>query len=200
MPMDLDTAHRLRHGTHQAYSAAAQSPTAEHPFPVGEDFALSLGYPPELLASLPRRAAAAFTGVANLHSFAEIPPGSVVLDLGCGAGLDSLIASRRTGPGGVVIAVDFSSAMLSSAHQSLLESRLGNIELLQSNAESMPLTRGQIDVVLVNGIFNLNPWREAIFHELARLLRPGGRLYAAELILKAPLPPEEKPAEDDWFA
>lgn len=198
--MDAEKAKHLRIGTHQAYSAAAQNPSAEHPFPVGEAFALSLGYSHELLVSLPPRAAAAFSGVANLHSFAVIPPGSVVLDLGCGGGLDSLIAARRTGPSGRVIAVDFSSAMLAGASQSIKDSISVNIELVQSDAETLPLSNGRADVALVNGIFNLNPHREAIFRELSRVVRRGGQLFAAELILKSPLPPGTKSEDEDWFA
>ncbi len=198
--MDAETASRLRLGTHQAYSAAAQDPSAEHPFPVGEDFALSLGYSQELLASLPKHAAASFSGVANLHSFAVIPPGSMVLDMGCGAGLDSLIAARRTASTGRVIAVDFSITMLTRARQAVMESASHNIELVHSDAETLPLASDQVDVALVNGIFNLNPRREAIFRELARVMRRGGMLYAAELILKSPLPPEIQSDEQDWFA
>lgn len=190
----------LRAGVHQAYSAAAENPQAEHPFPVGSNFAKSLGYPPDLLADLPAMALEAFAGVSNVAIFADIPLGATVLDLGCGAGLDSLIAARRVGPTGRVIGVDFSEAMLSRARQAAAASGLANVEFRQTEAEKLDLADGAVDLALVNGIFNLNPARDQIFRELARVVRPGGAVYAAELILREPLPPQVQASETNWFA
>ncbi|MBI3779804.1 MAG: methyltransferase domain-containing protein [candidate division NC10 bacterium] len=132
--------------------------------------------------------------------FAEIPAGTTVLDLGCGAGLDSLIAAERVGPRGRVIGVDFSEAMLARARQSAAEVGVGHVEFYQADAEKLPIEDGLIDVALVNGIFNLNPERDEIFGELARVVRQGGEVYAAELILHEPLPPEILDSEANWFA
>lgn len=191
---------RLREGVRQAYSAAANAPADKHPFPVGRSFAESLGYPPYLLASLPSVAVEAFSGVSNLPGFAEIPPGSNVLDLGCGAGLDSLIAARKAGPQGRVIGVDFSDAMLARARRGLRETTIACVLFCRAEAERIPLTDASIDVALINGLFNLNPYRQQIFQELARVVRPGGMVYAAELILREPLPPEVQQSESNWFA
>ncbi|MCH2509100.1 MAG: hypothetical protein MK109_02435 [Dehalococcoidia bacterium] len=90
----------------EAYSRASDNPSDSHPFPPGFDFALSLGYPVELLRSLPQSSVARFTGVSNVSVFAEIPAGSIVLDLGCGGGTDSLIAAAKAGPGGRLYLVD----------------------------------------------------------------------------------------------
>ena len=190
----------LRDGVYQAYSGVAVSPQAEHPFPVGRQFAESLGYPAELLAELPAIAAEAFAGVSNVAIFADIPAGATVLDLGCGAGLDSLIAARRVGPTGWVIGIDFSESMLARARQAAAEANLNNIEFRQADAENLFLEDNSIDVTLVNGIFNLNPARDLIFRELARIMQPGGVVYGAEIILREPLPPEEKADESNWFA
>jgi arsenite methyltransferase len=190
----------LRDGVRQAYSAAADDPQADHPFPVGREFAESLGYTPELLTSVPARAVEAFSGVSNVAVFADIPVGATVLDLGCGAGLDSLIAATRVGPGGRVIGVDFSQSMLARARASAAAAGLDNVEFHQADAENLFLGDACIDVTLVNGIFNLNPARDLIFGELARVMRPGGGVYAAELILREPLPPEEQASETNWFA
>lgn len=192
--------HQLREGVRRAYSAAAERPQDKHPFPVGYSFAESLGYPEGLLANLPRVSVDAFSGVSSVSVFAEISVGATVLDLGCGAGLDSLIAARKVGPHGRVISIDFSDAMLARARQAAAELRIGNLDLYQADAEKLPLDDGSIDVALVNGIFNLNPEREAIFGELARVVREGGAVYAAELILREPLPPEIRDSESDWFA
>ncbi len=191
---------RLREGVRRAYSAAAERPDNKHPFPVGRSFAESLGYPQDLLAALPSVSVDAFSGVSNVAVFAEIPLGAVILDLGCGAGLDSLIAAQRVGPEGRVIGVDFSEAMLARSRHAAEELGVRNVDFYQADAEQLPIEDGLIDVALANGIFNLNPERGAIFSELARAVRQGGAVYAAELILQEPLPPDMKDNETNWFA
>jgi SAM-dependent methyltransferase len=191
---------KLREKVHQAYSAAAHRPLDSHPFPVGRDFAESLGYPKALLESLPSTCIEAFSGVSNVAVFAEIPQGATVLDLGCGAGLDALVAAQRTGPQGKVIGVDFSEAMLARACRSASQAGIANVVFCRADAAQLPIGVESIGVALVNGIFNLNPEREAIFRELVRVVRRGGVVYSAELILSKPLPPEEKRSEANWFA
>jgi SAM-dependent methyltransferase len=198
--VDIDKAQPLRDGVRRAYSAAAERPQDEHPFPVGRGFAESLGYPQDLLAGLPSACVDVFSGVSNVAIFADIPPGATVLDLGCGAGLDSLIAAQRVGPGGRVIGVDFSAAMLARAYQAAAEAGVDNVEFHRTDAEELPFDDGAIDVALVSGIFNLNPARQAIFCELARVVRQGGAVYAAEFILKEPLPADVQASEANWFA
>jgi SAM-dependent methyltransferase len=198
--MNSQKPHKIRKGVHDAYSAAAERPSEKHPFPVGRRFAERLGYPPSILDRLPAAAVQAFAGVSNVSIFAEIPEGSIVLDLGCGAGLDSLVAAQRTGPEGRVVGVDFSRAMLTRARRSAHESGATNTEFFEAGAEELPLERAAFDVALVNGIFNLNPERASIFRELARVVRPGGTVYGAELILKGALPDSAKGGDDDWFA
>lgn len=184
----------------EAYSAAAIAPAAAHPFPVGRSFAESLGYSADELASIPAIAVDAFAGVSNVSIFADLRPGMRVLDLGCGAGLDSLIAARRVGPGGRVIGADFSPAMLSRARQAAVEAHAASLIVCRADAERLPLKSDGVDVALVNGIFNLNPARGEILAELARVVRPGGSVFAAELVLREPLPPEVQASEENWFA
>lgn len=198
--MNTEKAQQLRAGVHKAYSAAAENPQARHPFPVGRQFAESVGYPPDLLAGLPATAADAFAGVSNVSVFAAIPAEASVLDLGCGTGLDSLIAARKVGPTGRVIGLDFSETMLDRARQVAAEAGIDNVEFCRADAESLWLEDASMDVALVNGIFNLNPARAAIFSELARVMRPGGAVYAAEIVLREPLPPEVQESETNWFA
>lgn len=200
MPVSSTNPVRLREMVCGAYSAAAERPQEKHAFPIGRQFAESLGYPAELLARLPSVACDAFTGVSNVSLFADLPPGATVLDLGCGAGLDTLIAAERVGLAGKVIGVDFSKPMLACARDAVVESGVTNVELRRADAEQLPIRDGGIDVALVNGIFNLNPARDAIFRELARVVRRGGAVYAAELILSQPLPSETRVSEKDWFA
>jgi SAM-dependent methyltransferase len=190
---------QLRDGVHGTYSAIAESPAGEHPIPVGQAFAEALGYPVELLDRFPL-AAESFAGVSDVSLFADLPPGATVLDLGCGAGLDSLIAARRVGQSGKVIGVDFSDPMLAKARRAAHDAGATNVEFRLGDAERISLPDAAVDVALVNGLFNLNPARDQIFWELARVMKPGGRVYAAEIILKEPLPPEEQASETNWFA
>jgi len=198
--MNAEKARQLREGVRRAYSAAAEQPQADHPFRVGRQYAEDLGYPAEALAALPVAAAEAFAGVSNVNAFADIPVGATVLDLGCGAGVDALIAAQRVGPQGRVIGVDFSEAMLARARRAAIELGAVNVDFRYGDAENLPIEDGGTEVALVNGIFNLNPAREAIFRELARVVRPGGAVYVAELILREPLPSEIQDSESDWFA
>ena len=189
----------IRAGVHDAYTGAAQNPSDSHPFPVGRDFAESVGYSAGLLCGLPADCVERFAGVSNISIAADLPAGATVLDLGCGAGLDSLVASRRIGPAGRVAGVDFSQAMLEWARRGACAAGAENIVFCRADAERLPLPDASINAALVNGIFNLNPARECIFHELARVVTMGGAVYAAELILSARLPPEQQDAAN-WFA
>jgi arsenite methyltransferase len=189
----------IRSGVRDAYSAAAERPSDSHPFPVGRVFAKSVGYSAEWLNGLPGDCVDRFAGVSNISLVAEMPLGATVLDLGCGAGLDSLIASRRVGSGGRVAGVDFSQPMLEQARRGAREAGADNVAFCRADAERLPFPDASIEVALVNGIFNLNPARECIFHELARVVRERGAVYSAELILSAALPPEQQDATN-WFA
>jgi len=200
MKPELGKTQHLRTGVQRAYTYAAQRPQDEHPFPVGRHFAESLGYPHKLLESLPAISVDAFSGVSNVAIYADIPEGATVLDLGCGAALDTLIAARRIGPKGRVIGIDFSDAMLARAYQAVEQEALDNVELHLADAEDIPVEDGVIDIAIINGFFNLNPEREMIFKELARVVRLGGAVFASELILKEPLIPTVHEVETDWLA
>lgn len=173
----------------QTYSKIALAPAEDAPFPLGRELAENVGYPSSLLDLLPLDSVEAFCGVSNVSLFAEIGQQDVVLDLGCGAGLDTLVAAQRSKQ---VIGVDFSEAMLERAGRALSLSDSGqSVRLIQAPAHQLPLPDSSVDVVLVNGIFNLNPQRSAIMREIRRVLRPGGSAFVAELVLREPLPPAQ---------
>ena len=199
MMMTMTKIMNVREGVKRAYSAAASEPQKRHPFPHGRAYADSLGYSFDQVSRLPRAALDAFAGVSCLPAFSELEPGDDVLDLGCGAGLDSLIASQTIGRMGSVTAVDFSEAMLARARAAAWEAGAANVECVLSDAEALPFDDKSFDKVIINGLFNLNPGREVIFRELARVLRPGGKAFVAELILTEPLPPEMEVDETEWF-
>ena len=125
-----------RRKVRKAYSAVAEHPQGKHAFPVGREFAVSLGYTQEWIAGLPRAAVDAFSDASNLSIFAQISEGTTVLDLGCGAGLDSLVAARRIGPLGRVIAVDFREAMLARAGSSSAEAGVRNVMFCRADAKN----------------------------------------------------------------
>lgn len=185
----------LHNQVRTAYSQIASFPAENGLFACGRSLAEDLQYPPKVLDGLPVAAVEAFCGVGNVSLYAEIRPTDVVLDVGCGAGLDSLLAARR---GAKVIGVDFSSAMLQRAQFCLNEAGLySKVTLLQAEVQSLPLLDASIDVALVNGLFNLNPFRQQAFQELARVLRPGGTVYVSELIRTEP---PGSSAASNWFS
>jgi arsenite methyltransferase len=200
MDMSQNRAENLREGVRRAYSAAADDPHGKHPFPVGRRFAESLGYPGDFLDALPPESVDAFSGVSNVALMADIAAGARVLDVGCGAGLDSLIAAERVGPLGQVIGVDFSESMIGRARRAAHEIQANNVGFCVGDAERLPLPDGSVSLALANGIFNLNPARQAIFRELSRVIARGGRVFVSELILKDPLPEEDQGSEGNWFA
>jgi len=197
---DLEQCDQLRSKVKEAYSSVAVAPESKHPFPIGRALAEDLGYGADLLDSLPTVSVQAFAGVSNVALFAKLEPGASVLDLGCGAGMDAIIASRRVGPTGRVTGIDFSSSMLERARQAKQFEDLPQLEFRQADGERVPMGDETLDIALVNGIFNLNPGRKEIFAELARVVRRSGLVYAAELILAAPLSEQERTDESSWFS
>lgn len=195
--MDPET---TRNAVREAYSEAARKPKGSHPFPVGRRFVRSVGYPSALLKTIPKRSIESFTGVSNVSVFAGIGEGMTVLDLGCGAGLDAVVASQRVGPSGRVVGVDFSPDMAARARGAVLETGADNVEILNSGGELLPLTADSFNLAIVNGIFNLNPYRAQLFQELARVVKTGGTVWSAEIILKETLPDAHKRSEAAWFA
>ena len=181
----------------EAYSQIAREPRDNPYFPAGRLLAEGLGYSEALLDSIPLASVEAFCGVADVSLFAEMDEQTVVLDFGCGAGLDSIVAARR---GAQVIGVDFSLEMLNRAQGAILTAGLATkITLLKADAQSLPLLDQSVDVALINGIFNLNPDRRSIFAELARVIRPGESVYAAEIILTEPLHDGAAANAANWF-
>jgi arsenite methyltransferase len=187
----------IREQVRKVYSEVATTPGAEHPFRVGRRLAELAGYPDKWLARIPSAAVDSFAGVSCLPCFAQIPNGAKVLDLGCGAGLDSLLVAPRAGS---VVGIDFSESMLFRARSSGEVLGISNVEFREGDAERIPADTSSFDVALVNGIFNLNAARDEIFRELSRVVRPGGLVFAAELILKGPLPADVATSDADWFA
>jgi len=156
------TADEVRTAVRDRYSQVGADPAQDFSFPVGRAFAEAVGYPADLLASLPPDAAAAFAGVACPVPWAELVARETVVDLGCGGGLDSLYAGRCVGPSGHVRGIDFAPTMIARAQQTLTAAGMPWVEVQLSEGHCLPLTDASVDAVVVNGIFNLNPDKQEL--------------------------------------
>ena len=148
-------------------------------------------YTAEELAQVPRRAVDSALGVGNHLRRAAIEPGETLLDLGCGAGIDSILAARRTGPAGRVLALDFLPEMLERTAAAASDAGLDNVEPLEGDIEAIPLPDASVDHVISNGVINLAARKARVLAECARVLRPAGRLTVSDLTVSGEeLPPE----------
>jgi SAM-dependent methyltransferase len=194
-PVDVDV---LREEIRRTYTDVSTVPEQEFIFPTGRAWAQGLGYPEPELARVPEATVESFAGVGNHWTLGRIEPGSVVLDLGCGAGTDLLIAAQMTGPAGRVIGVDMTATMLERARQSATEMGLANVELHESLIEALPLDDASVDVVISNGVIDLVPDKDAVFDEIDRVLRPGGRLQVADVIIHHEVSEDARSRIDLW--
>lgn len=183
----------------ERYGLVATTPNQKFNFPVGRKFAESVGYETTLLDGLPRGMWESFTGAGNPQSFVDAKPGETVLDLGCGAGLDLYLCSKKVGAEGQLYGLDLSQSMLDKACLNLSAMGVTNVQWLNAPADCIPLPDASVDLVTANGIYNLSPDKDAVMREVARVLQPGGRTIFAEIVLKSELPSEVRCEISDWF-
>ena len=195
VPIDVDV---LRDEIRKTYTDVANDSEREFIFPTGRAWARELGYPEPELSRIPDATVESFAGVANHWRLGRVEPGSVVLDLGCGAGTDLLIAAQMTGPSGRVIGVDMTSSMLERARESARDMGLENVELQWSLIEELVLEDASVDVVISNGVIDLLPDKDAIFNEIDRVLRPGGRLQVADVVIHHEVSEDARARIDLW--
>ena len=193
---------RLESEVLATYDRVARDPEGDFHFHRGADYAVRLlGYDAEELAALPAAATARFAGVGNPHRLGPIAAGETVLDIGSGGGMDLLLAARRVAPDGRAIGVDPTPAMRDVARAAAAEAGLaGVVELVAGTAQALPLPDASVDVVQSNGVLNLTPDKAAAFREIARVLRPGGRLHLADVALDRDLHEHERRQADLWAA
>jgi len=194
--LELDV---LQQDVMSTYSRVAEDPEGDFHFHRGAQYAASaLQYDAEELALLPSGSTAAFAGVANPLLNAEIVPGETVLDIGCGGGMDLLFAARRTGPKGRAIGVDITEAMRLRASKSAAALGLNQVEILEGDALSLPVEDQSVDLVISNGVLNLTPNKLRAFREIARVLKPGGRLSLADIAIGKELSLDTREDIDLW--
>ena len=188
----------LRVEVKDEYAVVAEAPEKGFHFHTGRRLAGMLDYGDELLNPFPEVVIESFAGTGNVFKLGAIHPGEYVLDIGCGAGLDSLIAARKVGQEGKVIGVDMTPAMILKARYNAEVSGLNNVEFIEDYSEQLPVPTGWADVIISNGAINLSPDKDTVFSEMSRVLKPGGRLQIADILVQKPLPNSAKNNLDLW--
>ena len=200
-PVGFDKAY-LRDQVRATYDRVAREPEGDFHFHRGAEYAHRyLGYDAQELARIPARATARFAGVGNPLAIGPLQPGETVLDHACGAGMDLLLAARRVGPLGRAVGVDMTPAMREQAVRAAQEAGLAAIvDIRDGLYEELPVADGSVDVVISNGVVNLAPDKSRVFAEIVRVLRPGGRLYLADVVVQRELKIEARANPDLWAA
>lgn len=193
--LDLE---ELRCAIRSEYREVAEHPERGFHFHTGRALAEILEYDAEMLDGIPECAVDSFAGTGNPFSLGTIGPGEQVLDVGCGAGIDSLIAAGLVGETGRVVGIDMTAEMLERARRARQEAGLDNLEFVDGTAEALPVGDESIDVVISNGVFNLTPDKKATLAEWHRVLEPGGRLQIADILVDRAVPEGAKRKIDLW--
>ncbi len=193
--VDVET---LRCEIRKEYAEVAGSPDKGFHFHTGRTLAKLLGYAEAWVDALPEGAVESLAGTGNPFTLGELIPGERVVDVGCGAGFDSLIAARFVGPTGHVIGVDMTPEMLEKARNAVAEAGLSHAEIREGYAESLPVPDSWADVVISNGVVNLCPDKPAVFGEMSRVLKPGGRIQIADILVQKAVPESAKEDISLW--
>ncbi|HEX6709656.1 MAG TPA: methyltransferase domain-containing protein [Rubrobacter sp.] len=188
----------LREAIREEYAQVASDPRKGFHFHTGRPLARMLEYEDEWLEGIPEISIESFAGTGNPFSLGELQPGERVVDLGSGAGIDSLIAAKMVGPEGRVIGVDMTPEMFEKARLSAEQAGLANVEFREGYAEALPVEDGWADVVISNGVLNLVPDKAAALLEIRRVLRPDGRLQIGDILVQKAVPESAKRKIDLW--
>jgi arsenite methyltransferase len=198
MPIESEKPDNLRASVNDRFRRLAIAPDQERQFPVGPESAKKLGYVPAEVDSLPFAVTESFCGVGNPFSLGELEPGQTVVDLGCGAGFDTLLAARRVGTDGKVIGLDMTPEMIVKARRNASLLGVSNVMFLLGEIELLPLQDASVDLVISNGVLNLCPDKPRVLGEIFRVLKSGGCLRMADILLDPMVTPEEVAGKGSW--
>jgi SAM-dependent methyltransferase len=193
--LDVDA---LRTAIQEEYALVAAEPERDFHFHTGRRLAAIVGYEEEWLDGIPEATIASFAGTGNPFSLGALMPGEHVVDVGCGAGIDSIIAARMVGATGSVVGVDMTPAMVEKARAGAEEAELQNLDFRQGLAESLPVPDAWADVIISNGVLNLFPDKLAGLQEMARVLKPEGRLQIGDILVQKAVPAKGKQDINLW--
>jgi arsenite methyltransferase len=196
----LVDAERLEAEVKDMYRHVAREEEAELHFEVGRGLALRLGYPVEVLDTIPPEALASFAGVGYHFDLAALKPGEAVLDLGSGSGTDVFIAAIQVGESGRAVGVDFTDEQVGKAARLRDEAGFPQVEFTEAHIDDLPFEDESFDVVISNGVINLSPVKGRVFGEAARVLRPRGRLAIADIVSGRPLKERTRRDVELWAA
>lgn len=197
-PARLDVT-QLKNEVSTAYARVASDPGGDFHFHRGADYAVSfLGYDRDELSQMPLEATVSFAGVANPLDIDDVLPGQVVLDVGSGAGLDLLLAARRTGTHGRAIGVDMTPEMIEKATLAASKAGLENVDIRHGDAMNLPVADAEVDVAISNGVINLTPDKRRVFSEIFRVIKPGGRLLLGDIVVGEELDEDTRSDVDLW--
>lgn len=182
----------------EMYGDVATHPTKEFHFPTGHRACQYVGYPDDVIDALPEDAVESFAGVGNPFLAEVIDPGDTVVDVGSGSGVDVLAAALETGPSGTVYGIDMTPAMIEKAERTIKAAGADHVRLREGRADDLPLEDASVDVVTSNGVFNLVPDKAAAFQEVVRVLKPGGYLQLADIVLSEPAGESSKADPQLW--
>jgi len=194
---DVDV-QELRGEIQKEYAGVAENPHKGFHFHTGRKLAGILGYEKSLLNGIPEVAIESFAGTGNPFSLGELAAGEKVVDLGSGAGIDSLIAGKLVGPSGQVIGIDMTPEMLAKAKKAAAEAGMSHVDFRLGLVESLPVEDGWADVIISNGVVNLCPDKVGLFREMSRALKPGGRLQIGDIMVQKAVPEGAKQNIDLW--
>lgn len=197
--LSADEQKRIKEGIRQKYAKVSDSPKGLFQYPTGRDGLVALKYDPEMIQNLPEEAIASYCGVGNPFSLGPVHNGEAVLDIGCGGGVDTLIAAMMVGPGGKAVGIDMIPEMLNRAKMNLSATPLKNVNFEEASAESLPFPNESFDGVISNGVFNLIPDKAKALREVFRVMKPRGRFMIADQVLTGDLPQDSQVRANDWF-